>query len=82
MTDTYDSITALKDFQHPICLIYGDQDETVVPALSLNLYANLPEPKKIMVMKGYDHLAWPDNASLPWWDEAINFTAPPQKSLK
>jgi pimeloyl-ACP methyl ester carboxylesterase len=77
MSDTYDSIAGLKHFQHPICVIYGDQDDTIYPQLTLNLYANLPEPKKIMLMKGYGHCDWPDDPALAWWDEAINFIAPP-----
>jgi pimeloyl-ACP methyl ester carboxylesterase len=57
-------------------VIYGDKDPTVPPALSLNLFAHLPEPKKMMVMKGYGHGDWPRSPELPWWDDALNFIAP------
>ena len=74
MIDKYDSIANLKDFRRPIFVAYGDQDSTVPPALSLNLFAHLPEPKKLMVMKGYGHGDWPRPPE--WWDEALNFIAP------
>ena len=77
MVDKYDSIANLEHFQHPICVIRGDQDDTIFPALTLNLYAHLAEPKKMMLMKGYGHGDWPSEAGLPWWDEALNFIAPP-----
>ena len=77
MIDKYDSIANLQAFKHPICVIRGDKDDTILPPLSLNLYANLPEPKKMMVMEGYGHADWPDSPDLPWWDEALNFIAPP-----
>jgi pimeloyl-ACP methyl ester carboxylesterase len=76
MVDQYDSVTNLEHFPHPVCVIYGDEDETVLPALSLHLFARLPKPKKIMVMKGYGHGDWPRSPELPWWDEALNFIAP------
>ena len=77
MTDKYDSIASLEHFQHPICVIRGDEDDTIYPELTLNLFAHLPEPKKMMLMKGYGHGDWPGDAGLPWWDEALNFIAPP-----
>ena len=74
--DKYDSIANLEHFQHPICVICGNEDTTVLPALSLNLFAHLPEPKKMMLMKGYGHGDWPRSPELPWWDEALDFIAP------
>jgi pimeloyl-ACP methyl ester carboxylesterase len=74
MIDKYDSIANLKHFRRPIFVACGDQDSTVPPALSLNLFAHLPEPKKLMVMKGYGHGDWPRPPE--WWDEALNFIAP------
>ena len=74
MIDKYDSIANLKHFRRPICVIYGDQDPTVPPALSLNLFAHLPEPKRLMAMKGSGHGDWPRPPA--WWDEVLNFIAP------
>jgi pimeloyl-ACP methyl ester carboxylesterase len=76
MTDKYDSISNLEHFHHPICVIRGDEDETIPPALTLNLFAHIPEPKKMIVMKGYGHLDWPLLFELRWWDEALDFIAP------
>jgi pimeloyl-ACP methyl ester carboxylesterase len=77
MIDKYDSVANLKNFQHPICVIRGDKDDTIFPPLTLNLFAHLPEPKKMMLMKGYGHGDWPAEPGLPWWDEALNSMAPP-----
>jgi pimeloyl-ACP methyl ester carboxylesterase len=76
MTDKYDSVANLKHFRHPICVIGGDEDSTVLPALTMNLYAHLPGAKKMMLMKGYGHGDWPRSSEAPWWDEALNFIAP------
>ena len=76
MIDKYDSIANLEHFQHPICVIRGDKDETVPPPLSLNLFAHLPEPKKMILQEGYGHGDWPSSPELSWWDDALNFIAP------
>jgi pimeloyl-ACP methyl ester carboxylesterase len=77
MHDTYDSIANLAHFPHPICVIRGDQDTTIPPALTLNLFAHLPEPKLMILQKGYGHGDWPCESNLAWWNEALNFIAPP-----
>jgi pimeloyl-ACP methyl ester carboxylesterase len=77
MFDKYDSIANLQEFKHPICVIRGDKDQTIIPPLSLNLFAHLSEPKKMMVMTGYGHGDWPNSPDLSWWDDALNFIAPP-----
>jgi len=79
MHDTYDSIANLARFHHPICVIRGDQDDTVPPALTLNLFAHLPNPRLMILQKGYGHGDWPSEPNLPWWDEALNFIAPVRK---
>jgi pimeloyl-ACP methyl ester carboxylesterase len=76
MIDKYDSIANLQRFRHPICVIRGDKDETILPSLSLNLFAHLPDPKKMILMEGYGHGNWPSSPDLPWWDDALNFIAP------
>jgi uncharacterized protein len=76
MIDQYDSIANLEHFQHPVCVVCGDQDPTVLPALSLNLFSHLRGPKKMIVMKGYGHGDWPRSPELPWWDDALDFIAP------
>jgi len=76
MTDLYDSVANLQQFHHPICLIRGDEDDTIFPPLSINLFAHLPNPKKEIVKVGYGHGDWPMDANLSWWDEAIDFMAP------
>ncbi|HEY0257118.1 MAG TPA: hypothetical protein VGC39_06730, partial [Candidatus Methylacidiphilales bacterium] len=59
----------------------GDRDEVVPPQLSLNLFARLPNPKKIILQAGYGHGDWPRTSELSWWDEALNFIAPPERAL-
>ena len=77
MHDAYDSIANLAHFHHPLCVIRGDQDDTIPPALTLNLFAHLPNPKMMILQKGYGHGDWPSEANLGWWDDALNFIAPP-----
>jgi pimeloyl-ACP methyl ester carboxylesterase len=76
MHDTYDSIANLAHFPHPICVIRGDQDTTIPPALTLNLFAHLPDRKLMILQKGYGHGDWPCEPNLAWWDQALNFIAP------
>jgi pimeloyl-ACP methyl ester carboxylesterase len=76
MIDKYDSIANLENFQHPVCVIRGDKDETILPSLTLNLYAHLREPKKMILQEGYGHDDWPGEPELSWWDEALDFIAP------
>ena len=76
MIDKYDSVANLDHFAHPICVIRGDQDGTVPPPLTLNLFAHLPEPKKMILQAGYGHGDWPSSPQLSWWDDALDFIAP------
>ena len=76
MIDKYDSIANLAHFRHPICVIRGDRDGTVLPRLTLNLFAHLPDPRKMILHAGYGHGDWPSSPDLAWWDEAIDFIAP------
>lgn len=76
MRDKYDSIANLQNFGHPICVIRGDRDDVIPPARTLNLYAHLPEPKKMILMAGHGHGNWSYAANEPWWDEALDFMAP------
>jgi len=81
MRDKYDSIANLEHFQHPICVIRSANDEVIPPSLSLNLFAHLPEPKKLIVQPDCGHNDWPSSPGLAWWDEALDFMAPPRKAL-
>ena len=76
MTDKYDSISNLEHFQHPICVVRSSDDIIIPPALTLNLFAHLPNPKKLILHQGYGHDNWPSAPELSWWDDALNFIAP------
>lgn len=76
MIDKYDSIANLQQFRHPLCVIRSEYDEIIPARLSLNLYAHLPEPKKMIEFKDVGHNDWPDSPDLPWWDDALDFIAP------
>jgi alpha-beta hydrolase superfamily lysophospholipase len=76
MIDKYDSIANLQKFPHPICVMRSEKDDLILPALSLNLFAHLPEPKKMILFPDVGHNDWPDDPSLPWWDDALDFIAP------
>ena len=53
--DKYDSIGNLAHFQHPICVIRSSLDEVIPARLTLDLYAHLPAPKKLILQDGYRH---------------------------
>jgi alpha-beta hydrolase superfamily lysophospholipase len=76
MIDRYDSVANLQHFGHPICITRGDLDETVLPRLTLNLYTQLPEPKKMILKEGYGHNNWPSDPAQGWWDDVLDFIAP------
>jgi pimeloyl-ACP methyl ester carboxylesterase len=82
LRDRYDTMDNLEHFQHPICVVRSEKDEIIPPALTLLLYAHLPEPKKMIVQKGVGHEDWPDAPDLGWWDEALNFIAPVSPAVK
>jgi len=75
MVDKYDSIANLEHFSHPICVIRSEKDEVIPPRITLNLYAHLPEPKKMILQEGCGHNDWPNSPELSWWDDALNFIA-------
>ncbi len=76
MSDKFDTVANLQNFHHPVCVIRGDKDQTIIPALTLSLFAQLHEPKKMIVKTGYGHIDWDDAPGLPWWDEPLDFIAP------
>jgi alpha-beta hydrolase superfamily lysophospholipase len=76
LIDRYDSVANLQHFGHPICVIRSSEDEIIPPALSINLYRQLPEPKTVIVQEGWSHNNWPRSPDLSWWDEALDFIAP------
>ena len=76
MVDKYDSIANLAQFTRPICVTQSENDEVIPGALTENLYAHLPERKKLIVQKNCGHNDWPHAPELAWWDDALNFIAP------
>jgi pimeloyl-ACP methyl ester carboxylesterase len=77
LRDKYNSVANLKNFTHPICIIVGTEDPVVPMRLGLDLYHHLSGPKKLIVKEGYGHGDWPNYSGLAWWDDALNFIAPP-----
>ncbi len=75
--DKYDSVANLQHFPNPICVICSTQDKILPPELGLNLYAQLPGPKKLILQEGAGHNDWPNSPDLAWWDQALDFIAPP-----
>lgn len=77
--DTYDTAGNLEHFKHPICVLRGDRDSIIPPALTLHLFSHLPDPKLMILQSGYGHGNWPAEPNLAWWDEALDFIAPRAK---
>jgi len=80
MIDKYDSVANLEHFRHPICVVRSKRDEVIPPSLTLNLYARLPGQKKLIEFDGYGHNDWPKSPEASWWDDALNFIAPPRRA--
>lgn len=76
MRDKYDSVANLQKFGKPVCIIWGDKDDTIPPACTRNLIAKLPKPKKVILFSGHGHGDWSYQAKESWWDDAIDFIAP------
>ncbi len=81
LVDKYDSIANLEHFKHPVCVMRGDRDGVIPPSLTLNFFAHLSNPKKMILEKGFGHGNWPRSPELSWWDDVLNFIAPPEKAL-
>ena len=80
--DKYDSMANLAHFQHPICVICGTIDPVLPMRLGLNLFDHLSGPKKLITKEGYGHGDWPCEPELSWWDDALDFIAPPDALRK
>jgi pimeloyl-ACP methyl ester carboxylesterase len=80
MTDKYDSISNLEHFRHPICVVRSTRDEIIPPALTIDLFDHLPDPKKLILQEGYGHDDWPSQPELAWWDDALDFIAPKKQA--
>jgi pimeloyl-ACP methyl ester carboxylesterase len=57
-------------------VIRSENDELIPAKLTLNLFAHLPGPKKLILQPGVGHNDWPSAPDLPWWDDALDFLAP------
>jgi len=74
LTDRYDSIKNLKEFQKNIAVVGAEQDEILPIQHAYNLYACLPEGKKRMwVIRGAGHNDWPFHADVSLWKEMTDF---------
>jgi pimeloyl-ACP methyl ester carboxylesterase len=80
LKEKYDSIANLEQFKHPICVVRSTEDEIIPPPLTLNLFAHLPDAKKLILHEGYGHDNWPSSPDLSWWDDVLNFIAPPERA--
>ncbi len=80
--DKYDSIANLAQFSHPICVICSAKDEILPARLGLNLFEHLAGPKKLILHDNCGHNDWPSSPDLSWWDDALNFIAPPKEPGK
>ena len=76
MSALFDQSTSLQHFPHPICVVRSKEGEVIPPPLADNLYAHLPEPKKLIEFEGCGHNSWPSAPQLGWWDNALDFIAP------
>lgn len=83
LTDKYDSIANLSNYQRKIAVVGAERDEILPIKHAQNLYANLPEGQKRMwVIRGSGHNDWPDYTNDAFWKEVTDFVRVLPEELK
>jgi pimeloyl-ACP methyl ester carboxylesterase len=75
MTERYNSIRNLKDFQKRTAVIVAEQDEIIPRKSSDRLYDSLPNQKKRWVIPKATHNSWPGIMDIECWKAVFQFMA-------
>ncbi len=75
--DRFDNAAALAAFQGPVAILMAGRDEIIPPDHTQRLYEERQEPKRLWVFPSAGHNSWPSHPALPWWQEVMQFVAPP-----
>lgn len=76
LTDTYDSISNLRDFKGPVAVIGAGEDEVIPVTHAENLYVSLPgKSKRMWKVQGAGHNNWMNFTDNAWWKEVMGLFA-------
>ena len=73
LRDQYDSASHLASFDRPVLVAVAERDSIVPARFGVALYESLPEPKRLVVIKGAEHNDWISRVDEAWWREAVAF---------
>jgi pimeloyl-ACP methyl ester carboxylesterase len=76
MKDRYDNGENLKAFGGKIAVVAALQDEVIPIRHARELFALLPEKKKLWLLEGAGHNDWPWQLDVPKWQEIMDFVGP------
>lgn len=77
LRDRYDSAANLAAFGRPILVTVAGQDQVIPPNFGQALYASLPEPKRLSLLREAGHNDWPGLIGDSDWREAIAYLLGP-----
>jgi hypothetical protein len=73
LTDAYDTVGNLKNYQGRISLIAAERDQIIPIHHAHTLFESLPPTKRMWTIKGAGHNDWPELTNLAWWKEVTEF---------
>lgn len=73
LRDRYDSASHLASFGRPILVAVAERDSIVPARFGTALYQALPDPKRLVVVKGAEHNDWVLRIDDAWWRTATSF---------
>ena len=73
MKDRYDNGENLKGFRGRIAVVGAEQDEVVPVRHARELFARLPEDKRMWIIEGVGHNDWTLRMDMPKWQEIMDF---------
>jgi pimeloyl-ACP methyl ester carboxylesterase len=76
MRDKYDNGENLKAFGGKIAVVAARKDEVIPIRHARELFALLPEKKKMWILEGAGHNDWPWQLDVPKWQEIMDFVGP------
>jgi len=77
MKDRYDNGENLRSFPGRIAVVGAERDEVVPVRHARELFARLPEGKRMWIIKGAGHNDWAMLIDRPQWQEIIDFLDSP-----
>jgi len=73
LRDRYDSVANLRGFVGPKMVIVAGDDQVIPAPLGLDLYQQLPEPRRLLTLPGTGHNDWMDAMTPAHWRQTLDF---------